>query len=436
MQPFQTLTDSPLADPTESPLRVVLTVIEGPHQGRSFTFDRHDTFLVGRSPEAHFSLPERDPYFSRVHFFVEVNPPLCRLLDMNSHNGTLVNGVKVKEADLRDGDVIKAGHTAFRVAVSRTGAPTPVPGTPLAETLPQLNPPPAAPEPAFEPQHLPATLGLLPSIPGYRLLRELGRGGMGVVYLAECANGSGLVAVKTVQPAIAPNEAAVQRFLREAQVLRQMLHPYIVEFRDMGQANGLLYFVMEHIEGCDVAALLKAEGPLTPGRAVRLMNQVLEALAHAHAKGFVHRDVKPSNILVTRGPGGEIAKLLDFGLARTYQASPISGLTVSGTAGGTPAFMPPEQVLDFRTAKPAADQYAAAATLYDLLTGAPIHGPYVSLQERYKQILTADPVPLLSHRPELPAELAAAIHRALARKPEERFADVQAFCQALAPFAD
>src|SRR6266436_361485 len=98
-------------------MRIILTVIAGPHAGTEFTFDHHDTFLVGRSRHAHFQLPEKDKYFSRIHFMMEVNPPHCRLIDMGSHNGTYVNGQRVLSGDLRDGDQIRAGHTILRLAV-------------------------------------------------------------------------------------------------------------------------------------------------------------------------------------------------------------------------------------------------------------------------------------------------------------------------------
>src|SRR5881396_670566 len=109
-------------------VQVILTVIAGPHKGLEFTFDRHDTFLVGRSKHAHFQLPAKDKYFSRIHFMMEVNPPQCRLIDMGSRNGTFVNGAEILTADLNDGDQIRAGHTVLRVQVRRDSeAPAPAP---------------------------------------------------------------------------------------------------------------------------------------------------------------------------------------------------------------------------------------------------------------------------------------------------------------------
>src|SRR5947207_14257995 len=104
-------------------MRIILNVVAGPHKGLEFTFDRHDTFLVGRSRSAHFRLPSKDKYFSRLHFMMEVNPPQCRLIDLGSHNGTFVNGAQVLTADLKDGDQIRAGHTVLHVHVKREKTP-------------------------------------------------------------------------------------------------------------------------------------------------------------------------------------------------------------------------------------------------------------------------------------------------------------------------
>jgi serine/threonine-protein kinase len=427
---------------------------------------------------------------------IEINPPLCRLVDMKSHNGTLVNGVRVPSADLKNGDLIQAGHTVLRVTLQGAEAPpgsaarptVPEPMATLtdpagtAASVPLAQPLSAAPNsgtpvvaPAVKTEHgteppmaLPVSVAVsnvpvaqflttpdtgkapmalpvsavvakpvegLPTIPGYELVRELGRGGMGVVYQARCLADGALAAVKTILPAVKPSEVTLGRFLREANILRALEHPNIVRFRDLGRSGEQLYFAMDFVPGTDAGRLLKEHGPLPLGRAARLICQLLAALEYAHAKGYVHRDIKPGNLLVGQEQGKEIARLADFGLARTYQASQLSGLTMTGSAGGTAGFMPPEQVIDFRTVKPAADQYAAAAALYHLLCGRPLYEGSQSALDLMLMILQQEPVSLRTRRPDLPAPLAAAVDRALSRKPEDRFSDVSAFRRTLLPYA-
>src|SRR5262249_19531594 len=134
--------------------------------------------------------------------------------------------------------------------------------------------------------------------------------------------------------------------------------------------------------------------------------------------------------------GKDFVCLADFGLARTYQGSQLSGLTLVGVPGGTPSFMPPEQVLDFRSVRPSADQYATAATLYNLLTAKHVYEKSSTIQELFRRLLKPEPIPIQSRRPEVPNAVAAAIHRALARKLEDRFPHVNIFRQALLPFAE
>jgi serine/threonine-protein kinase len=420
-------------------------------------------FIVGRSKRAHFQLPGTDRYFSRIHFLVEVNPPHCRLMDMGSRNGTYVNGQKVKTANLQDGDQIKGGHTILRVSVKPDeplredvhDAPTVKPAVVSAGSIAALTSP-SAPVPSPSPlattqacrvcgaSSQASQAGSLlcaacqrqvaqqpQPIVGYQIVRELGRGGMGIVYQAVRIADGGLVALKTIVPEGAPSPEEIRRFLREAEILRELNHPNIVAFRELGEASGQIFFAMDFIPGTDAARILAKQGPLPIGRALGLINQLLEALEYAHARKFIHRDLKPANLLVMEVSGREVVKLADFGLARVYQATTLSGLTMTGAVGGTAAFMPPEQILNFRGVTPQADQYAAAATLYQLLTGQYIYDLPPQIQDQLLVILQEDPVPIRSRRSAIPKGLAAVIHRALAREPRDRFPDVRAMHNAL-----
>jgi serine/threonine-protein kinase len=383
---------------------LVLEVVDGPAAGRTVRLTGHATFTIGRLPGLSVSLPD-DKYLSRLHCLIEFNPPAARVVDLNSKSGTRVNGVRVPRADLRTGDVVTAGVTALTVRL------------PAGD-------PPVAPRPD-------ARVGF-PDIPGYVIEGELGRGNMGVVYRARCRDDGSPVAVKTILPAVAPTPAAAGRFRRESDILRRLAHPNIVGYRDGGIVDGLLYVVMELVPGRDAGKIVADRGPLAPDRAVGWVVQLLDALAHAHDRGFVHRDVKPSNLLVVPEAGGEVVKLSDFGLARAYEASSMSGLTVADSAGGTPAFMPPEQVTDFRGAKPAADLYAAAATLYFLLTGDHVYERCKTVPELLAKISSEDPLPLRPGAAEVPGGCGPVVRRALARDPAARFPDARAMRAALA----
>jgi eukaryotic-like serine/threonine-protein kinase len=407
-------------------------ITEGPSKGASYTFAEHATFLVGRALDAHFRLPEDDRYFSRRHFIVEVNPPLCRLIDIRSRNGTLVNGKRVEMADLKDGDVVQGGRTTMRVllesepAVTLNRGFTGLEERPLIEgTFPQVGSIGAAfPPPGGE--EMPAV-----RIPGYVIGTELGRGGMGAVYRATRESDGRTVAVKLILPEVKVSEHALARFLREIDTVSALSHENIVGGVDRGECDGFAWLAMEFVDGQDAHRAVERGGPLAVSRAAEWGRQLLDALAHAHDRGFVHRDVKPANLLVASGPEGDRLKLTDFGLARAYQVSRLSGLTLAGASGGTPKFMPPEQVLDMRSVKPAGDQYSAAATLYYLLTRKFLFESTGSVMDWFFQILEGTPTPIRSHCPEIPERLAAAIHRALSRKPGDRFRDTREFSRAI-----
>lgn len=452
-------------------MKITLTVVAGPHQGKSFEFSEHDNFIVGRGAQAHFRLPKDDPFFSRLHFLVEVNPPLCRLLDMHSANGTFVNKAQVTETNLNDGDLIQGGKTWIRVQLDSQSdsVPESVVFDTWAPTEPQ--PPVAVPgrqqeipiavfdseivdKPlekkvvplALAPAKQPSRESLPPDyreriqktpqpFPGYQIVREVGRGGMGIVYQAICEADESVVALKTIKPAVAGSEKDVERFLREARLLKSLQHPNIVSFREMGKSEEVLYFAMDFVDGKDLKRLLAdLPEPLPVPRAVALIRQLLDALDYAHKQGVVHRDIKPANLLVSSNGQRESLSVTDFGLARTYQSSRMSGLTTTGQIGGTTPFIAPEQILLFRDVKPAADQYAVAATLYHLLTKSYVYDFPKTVSAQLVMVLQSSPIPIQQRRSDLPASLVDVIHKGLSREPADRFKDLMEFRQALAGF--
>jgi serine/threonine-protein kinase len=462
-RPAPTVPSPPSWPPTQAPAQLAvpsgepqatLTVIEGPRQGEVFTFSAHEMFIVGRSAKAHLCIA--DDYLSRYHFLLEVVPPLCRLMDLGSRNRTQINGQVLEKNQSRmvqGGDVIRAGRTTMRLTISQPDDSSTCGGGQMTLDLPAAAPsadvtaawsptPSRGPGPSASPSTSPPSgdevrrpaQDVCPLITGYQIERELGQGGMGVVYLAVRERDGRRVALKTIIPAGHISSTQVQRFIREANILRRLRHKHIVEFLDADECNGVLYLTMSYVEGTDAAHLLHKQGPLPVPTAVRMTYQLLSALAYAHAEGFVHRDIKPANLLVTQEDGKRSVKLADFGLARVYQESRMSGLTVEGDVGGTVAFMAPEQIASFRKTPPSADQYSAAATLYNLLTG---HLPFEFGQGKGNAlsiILQNDPVPILERRGDVPRGLAEIVHRGLAKDPAARYSDVSALKAALAPF--
>jgi eukaryotic-like serine/threonine-protein kinase len=408
-------------------VQVKLTVSSGPHVGKEFVFEGHDTFLVGRSKDAHFRFSYDDPYFSRRHFMIEVNPPRCRILDLKSRNGVRVNGSPVSIAALKHGDEIQAGHTTL--AVTLVGDDVGDHAT--IDPSKTESPSPYTVDLATRGDSLSADL----MIPGYRLEREIGRGGLGVVYRARREADGQHVAVKVITTPLGANQKQIARFLRESQILGDLKHRRIVSFIESGRVENALFLAMELLHGPDLGKLLEQKGPQPVAAAVRMICQAITGIEHAHSRGYVHRDLKPSNFLLGSSGGKKFVKVADFGLSRAYQNAQLSGLTMQGEVGGTPEFMAPEQITHFRDAKPVSDQYALAATLYALLTKRYVHDFPKSTGEKLVTILTQTPVPIRERCSDIPEELADVIMRALSRETENRFDDLTAFRSALLPFA-
>jgi len=252
---------------------------------------------------------------------------------------------------------------------------------------------------------------------GYRIEAPLGRGGMSVVYLAEDLALGRKVALKLMAPELAEDRRFRERFRRESRLAASIDHPNVIPIYETGEADGLLYIAMRYVEGTDLKSLLAREGPLTPRRALTLLSQVAEALDAAHARGLVHRDVKPSNILIAGEGEREHVYLADFGLTKTA-AGTDEGLE-SVRLSGSPDYVAPEQITEGISGA-AADIYSLGCVLYQCLTG---HVPYP--RESEFAVLWAhvdEPPPHATElRPTLPHELDAVVGRVLAKEPAARY---------------
>jgi eukaryotic-like serine/threonine-protein kinase len=247
----------------------------------------------------------------------------------------------------------------------------------------------------------------------YRLKRPLGHGGMATVYLGHDSELDRPVAIKVLAETLTGDETFRRRFLREAQLAARLSHPNVVSVYDAGeQADGRPYIVMEHVDGETLADVLRKRGPLPADEAATLAAQACRGLAHAHAAGLVHRDVKPQNLLLRRD--GTL-KVADFGIARAAEGT---ALTEAGTVLGTAAYLSPEQALG-QEATPAADVYSLGAVLYELLTGRP---PYEleSLADLAARQAEGSITPVSELAAGIPQRVEDAVMRSLARNPAYR----------------
>ena len=262
----------------------------------------------------------------------------------------------------------------------------------------------------------------------YEVEREIGKGGNARIYLARHPDGYP-VALKILHPELLVSVAA-DRFLREIQVTSQLSHPHIARLLDSGERDWLVFYVMTYAEGPTLREHMAQQQRLSVSEAVKLAGELLSALEHAHGHGFIHRDVKPENIVLS--PQGAI--LLDFGIARAVSASGKDRLTRSGIAVGTSTYMSPEQISALQEIDHRSDLYSLGCVLYECLAGQP---PFLNRNEAVvlQLHLTQAAPDLRGLRPEIPGVIADVIARALAKTPEERWNSASAMRDALAPAA-
>ena len=444
---------------TGAGVKVRLRVVEGPLAGRTFHYDQHDVFLLGRDSACHIALPD-DPFVSRHHFAIEINPPRVALRDLNSLNGTNVNGIRfggrlykgetgagatAEPIFLLDNDRIQVGKTTLLVEIEQPpvemvsmtcamcGKETAAPdqGLSSADYLCDA----CADVAAQDPENLLKTAvvkgarvqGQLGrgAVAGYRVTERLGEGGMSSVHLAVSMSDGNKVVLKLLHSRLAAKKENRQTFLREMLLMQSLTHPGIVRCLDYGSVGNTFFFVQEYCTGGSLGRLgLKPwGGGAKLDEILPCFRQMLQGLAHAHARNIIHRDLKPDNVFLHTGEDGRAcAKIGDFGLAKIYTLAGMTQLTHPKEYAGSFLFMAKDQLLDFKFAKPAADVWSAAATMYNVLTGQyPREMPY-----------TKDPIDVIMEdaiRPiehwglDIPPGLAAVINKGLQSEIPRRYRD-------------
>ena len=270
---------------------------------------------------------------------------------------------------------------------------------------------------------------------GFQVTRRLGEGGMGDVYLGRHREIESLVAIKVLHPELVSDPIMERRFLDEARAVNRVEHPSLVRIHDCGREEDVgVFLVMEFLRGDTLRQRLKADGPMAPEDAVRILVQLTSALTAVHAEGVVHRDLKPENIMLVADPlvpGGERVKILDFGIAKLKEGETSSSHTKTGAVFGTPLYMSPEQCQDAKSVDPRSDIYSLGAMGYEMLCGQP---PYraESIYGLVRKHLTEKPTALSKRNPAVPVALDQVIVEALAVLADERFATASALGDALA----
>lgn len=249
----------------------------------------------------------------------------------------------------------------------------------------------------------------------YRIEREIGVGGMATVYLAHDLKHGRQVALKVLRAELTA-AMGTDRFPREIQIVAQLQHPHVVPLYDSGECDGLLFYVMPFIDGETLSARLARTGPLDVNEVFRLLSEIADALAYAHARGIVHRDIKPDNVMLS----GRHAAVTDFGVAKALSASAAGSLTTAGIAVGTPQYMAPEQATADTNIDQRADIYALGVLGYEMLTGRPLFDATTSQGQLSAHVLE-QPKDVRERRPDVPQALAEALLICVAKDPADRW---------------
>ena len=445
--------------------KVTLTITCGNLKGQEFIFDTRTTCIIGRAKDCYPKIPDDEKHrtISRYHCLLDINPPDIRVRDFGSKNSTFVNGEKIgqreahqtpeeaaqiqfPEYDLQGGDEFTLSDTSFRVGVALYPE--------IVKTFQHQTPPVIPSNQANLWEMLQAFLlkgvaneSHIGVLGDYLLLKELGRGGFSLVYLARHKQTNEQVALKVMLPKVAANQRAVNWFLREVENMKVLKHPNVVGLKEFGYADETFFFTMEYCDGGSVVDLMEKRGfsTLPIGEAVAIILQVLDGWTYTHnaeipnvrladgsfakGRGLIHRDLKPGNIFLANVGGKQVAKIGDYGLAKAFDQAGLSGQTMTGNIVGTPYFMPRQQVVNYKYAQPDVDVWAAAACLYVMITG---YSPRnLQGQDPFLAVLQNDAVPVRDRTSAIPQPLAAVLDRALIDNPDIYYKSAAEFKQAL-----
>lgn len=441
--------------------QIILTITSGKFADQNFIFNEIITTIIGRADDCHPKLPNDEDHstISRYHCVLDINPPNIRVRDYGSLMGTYVNGISIgqrKEGqnpnseqdypfyDLKEGDEFCIGNTVFRVSIEIVSD---------AEMQPKKVAISAVESDTFEIlkrllQQAKTGEPNLSAIQGYTILKELGKGGFGAVYLACHNETEEEIALKVMLPQRTADRRATNLFLREIENTKLLKHSNVVQLQDSGEFDGTFFFTLEYCNSGSLEKLIKLQGGRLPvDTALEIIFQTLDGLEYAHniefypfklpddtvkqARGLVHRDLTPSNIFLSDIDGKMVVKVGDYGLGKAFDLAGLSDHTPENSGAiGKPYFMPRQQVLDFKYVKPDVDVWAAAACLYNMLTGLYPRN-FSKGQDVFKAVLNTEPIPIRERNALIPKNLAEVIDLALIDKPSLYFKTAAELKQAL-----
>lgn len=380
--------------------RAKLRVLTGDKMGAEYPLSNVRT-IIGRELTCNLVLEE--PVLSRRHCSISKESQKYFLTDLNSKNGTYLNGSKVLKQNIEVGDIIRIGNTRLEFNMGEQEEVNKSEFTVKKHDVERDS-------------YSDPLIGK--KIKQYKIVEKIGEGGMGAVYKVWDEENEIWTAMKVMSKSAAMEEDQVQRFKREFETGQELIHPNIVQVLNFGEYKDTFYLVMELVEGHGLQEILDLRGRLSPRGALKVAVQVARALEYSYSLNIIHRDIKPDNILIT--PQG-VVKLLDLGLAKKIkETAGAASITQRGEGIGTLHYMAPEQTIDARSADQRADIYSLGATLYHMISGNP---PFDAegIWEFVELIQNAQPKPLTEIVEDLNRDIWKVVEKALRKKKENRY---------------